>query len=123
MESVKTQQNTELQNCSIEKVPNLIELCINRGLTHIAEKIMKNLTHFASSSIEETHDSNQIDADSLDTCNIISLRKMKLEESKQTKRSSKSKKHSNPKVGDIDVVRQELIVQTLDVPNKDKFMF
>ena len=111
MESVKTQQNTELQNCSIEKVPNLIELCINRGLTHIAEKIMKNLTHFASSSIEETHDSNQIDADSLDTCNIISLRKMKLEESKQTKRSSKSKKHSNPKAGDIDVVKQELIVQ------------
>ena len=36
---------------------------------------------------------------------------MKLEESKQTKRSSKSKKHSKPKVGDIDVVRQELIVQ------------
>ena len=55
MESVKTQQNVQIQNYSIQKVPKLLELCLKRGSTHVAEKIVKNLTHFASTDIDDNH--------------------------------------------------------------------
>ena len=111
MESVKTQSNAELQSCSIDKVPNLLELCLKRGLSHIAEKVLKNLTHFASSTIEETYNNAQIDTDSLDAFDIVSLKIMKFDEWNQSKKSSRSKKHGDSKHSDLDYVQQQMLIQ------------
>ena len=115
MESVKTQQNIQVQNCSIQKVPNLLQLCFKRGLAHVAEKVVKNLTHFASIDLNQNGDDRDgqlaSESESNSECSILSIKELKFDTSSRVKKATKSRKGTNMKSKEVDVTRKRLLVQ------------
>ena len=85
MDSIKAQENVQLQTYSTEKVPKLLELCLKRGLAPVAEKVIKNLTHFAYTHTSVPQHNAQPHLHS----SILSMKELKSETSNRLQKGNK----------------------------------
>ena len=112
MEAIKLQHNLQLQTFAAENIPKLLEICLQRGLGQIAEKVIKNLTLFAAADFDEMQ-SLPTDNKSQTTpeFSILSMRDVKNEKAERIAKIKKSKKGGTTKIKEQDKIRMALEIQ------------